>query len=175
MNCEEATNLISARLDGELDAESIAPLDAHLAGCEECRRTQAELEIQDASLVRAFGPYQESAIAVANRVTASVSAAAPQAGRLKRVFGRVAALAAAAAVGFVAAIFYLNAHHHDRVVIAPSSVIRDITPARSSHARPMSRHGRSYRRTIRSRRALPYGRPMHPSVNCNCPVDHACD
>ena len=42
-NCEEYELLISARLDGALSPEESARLEAHLAGCPQCRRLAAEL------------------------------------------------------------------------------------------------------------------------------------
>ncbi len=39
MNCREAENLISAKIDGELDQDSMAPLDRHLEECSPCRMT----------------------------------------------------------------------------------------------------------------------------------------
>jgi len=70
MTCEEAENLISARIDGELpmgDPAAVA-LDAHLAGCAACRATADATQVQDATLVRAFAPGRRSAEAVAERV-----------------------------------------------------------------------------------------------------------
>lgn len=36
MNCNEARDLLSAKLDGELSPEELANLEAHMASCEEC-------------------------------------------------------------------------------------------------------------------------------------------
>ena len=44
MNCEEASLLISARLDGQLTAEEEQRLQAHLDGCADCRALAADLE-----------------------------------------------------------------------------------------------------------------------------------
>jgi len=39
MSCEEAINLISARIDHELSADDRLRLEAHLAECADCRAT----------------------------------------------------------------------------------------------------------------------------------------
>lgn len=50
MNCEQALEAISAKLDGELDEAGVRELDAHLAGCPECRRIFEELKSIDDSM-----------------------------------------------------------------------------------------------------------------------------
>lgn len=44
LDCEQALELISARLDGPLTAEESAALEEHLAACPACRALQADLE-----------------------------------------------------------------------------------------------------------------------------------
>lgn len=68
MNCEHATNLISARLDGDIAASDAALLDAHLAECAGCRRTAEALAIQDGELSTAFGERRVAATMVLERV-----------------------------------------------------------------------------------------------------------
>src|SRR4051794_6205148 len=78
MDCEQAANLISARLDGELataDADSLA-LDAHLAGCAACRAAAEATSVQDAALSRAFAGRRRAAAALAERVQREQLAAA---------------------------------------------------------------------------------------------------
>jgi hypothetical protein len=58
MTCDDATNLISAKLDGEIPAAEQAELEAHLAGCPGCRTTADVLAVQDAALTRAFAPHR---------------------------------------------------------------------------------------------------------------------
>src|SRR5829696_377461 len=82
MDCEEAANLICARIDGELpveDASGVA-LEAHLAECAGCRATAEAMQLQDAALVRAFAPRRGVAEAVADRAVAEalVGGDAPQ-------------------------------------------------------------------------------------------------
>lgn len=50
-----ADDLLSAYLDGELDAETAARVEAHLAGCDECRSAARALD-ETRSLVRALPP-----------------------------------------------------------------------------------------------------------------------
>jgi ferric-dicitrate binding protein FerR (iron transport regulator) len=68
MNCEQALNLISAQLDGELTPDDQAVLEAHLQECAPCRATAEALQAQDADLRRAFAPRRQAATAVAERV-----------------------------------------------------------------------------------------------------------
>jgi len=44
MNCTEIQKRISARLDGELEAEESGMIDRHLAACAACRRVRDQLE-----------------------------------------------------------------------------------------------------------------------------------
>jgi ferric-dicitrate binding protein FerR (iron transport regulator) len=73
MDCEEAANLISQRVDGELAVGDAVGLDAHLAVCGECRAAAEALQLQDAALVRAFAGRRAAADALATRVTAALS------------------------------------------------------------------------------------------------------
>ena len=50
MNCEQALEAMSARLDGELDAQQTQALEAHLAQCPECRRLFDELSRIDGAI-----------------------------------------------------------------------------------------------------------------------------
>jgi ferric-dicitrate binding protein FerR (iron transport regulator) len=72
MTCEEAENFLNARIDGELAADDAIALEAHLAECAGCRQALADLEIQDAALVRAFCRQIEAGDAVAERVIAQL-------------------------------------------------------------------------------------------------------
>lgn len=68
MNCEDATNLIVARIDGELSDADRTALDAHLATCAACLAVADELSAQHADLRRAFAPHRAATTAVADRV-----------------------------------------------------------------------------------------------------------
>jgi hypothetical protein len=68
MDCEDAINLISSELDGELPAGDRTALEAHLSGCESCRSTAVAMRLQDAALRRAFASRNDAAIALATRV-----------------------------------------------------------------------------------------------------------
>src|SRR5262245_7042908 len=74
MDCDQALALLSARLDGELDAADAAALDAHLRDCPGCRAAEQGLRQDDADLRRAFAPRREAAAAVAERVIARLPA-----------------------------------------------------------------------------------------------------
>ena len=134
MNCEEASSLIAARIDGELPADSGAALDAHLAECEACRLTLAEMELQDAALLRAFLPRQESALAVANRVSQAIAEVSPPArpAPVRRLAPRLlqwTGWAAAAAAGFIAAIILVKLAQLRPAPLAISKTIRPPQPA----------------------------------------------
>src|SRR5215211_7067669 len=68
MQCDEAVNLISSNLDGEIARDDRTVLDAHLQSCPACRRTADELSLQNAQLTRAFGFRRRAAADLAERV-----------------------------------------------------------------------------------------------------------
>jgi anti-sigma factor RsiW len=111
VDCEQAANLIFARIDDELAAADEAALDAHLAECAACRATLEAAALQDAAMVRAFASGRDAAAALARRVEHQVStfapaplvaAAAPD--RVRHGLTRWAGWMAAAAAGFVVAV-----------------------------------------------------------------------
>lgn len=107
MDCELATNLISARLDGQINPADAALLDAHLATCEPCRLTAEALAQQDESLHEAFAPRRAAATAVAGRVMRRIQlepAASPKPTK-SRAWWLPMALSAAA--GFALAVVIL--------------------------------------------------------------------
>lgn len=68
MTCEEALNLLNARIDGEISPDDATRLDAHLAECVTCQQILSDLEVQDAALLRAFAPESASSTQLADRV-----------------------------------------------------------------------------------------------------------
>ena len=50
MNCDQALEAISAKLDGELDAAQQAALEAHLQSCQACRAVYETLQTVDVIL-----------------------------------------------------------------------------------------------------------------------------
>jgi ferric-dicitrate binding protein FerR (iron transport regulator) len=72
VNCEQANNLISARIDRELNAADTAALDAHLAECAGCHAVADALAAQDEQLHRAFAPRHAAATMLAERVIAEL-------------------------------------------------------------------------------------------------------
>jgi diguanylate cyclase (GGDEF)-like protein len=81
MDCPEATALISARIDRELDEVESARLDAHLAGCPDCRSREEAFRRQDEALRGAFAPSHRAAAAFAEQVAVTVPAMAREAWR----------------------------------------------------------------------------------------------
>jgi hypothetical protein len=70
MSCAESRDLLSAHVDGALAPDERAALEAHLAGCAECRRELAALE-RTVALVRAIEPARAPAGFVDRVVTAA--------------------------------------------------------------------------------------------------------
>jgi ferric-dicitrate binding protein FerR (iron transport regulator) len=100
MSCEDAWNLISARMDGQLAEEDRARLEAHLAECDACRSAGEAFRAGDAALRRAFAPGRQAAAGVAERTVARLRAAGQGAPHARRP---ALQLAAAAAAGFLLA------------------------------------------------------------------------
>ncbi|MEA2734784.1 MAG: hypothetical protein QOE14_1235 [Humisphaera sp.] len=117
VDCEEAGNLISARIDGELTGVDEAALDAHLAGCAACRAALEAAALQDAAMVRAFADGRDAAAALARRVeqgvAQEVAAIAPHPraaanGPWRRSPMRWVGWTAAAAAGFIGAMIFMR-------------------------------------------------------------------
>ncbi len=68
MDCTQASNLISAWIDGELDAADRVGLEAHLATCDSCRAASDAARNQDGTLLRAFQPLREASSRIADSV-----------------------------------------------------------------------------------------------------------
>jgi hypothetical protein len=68
VNCEDADNLINARVDGEISDDDRLHLERHLETCARCRATAEAMESLDAGLDRAFAGRREAAMAVAERM-----------------------------------------------------------------------------------------------------------
>ncbi|MBY0527746.1 MAG: FecR domain-containing protein [Gemmataceae bacterium] len=109
MDCEQAMNAISARIDHEISTEETARLEAHLTECAACRAAVEAFQTQDAAMRRAYVPCETSAAGVTERVIAQLRAAPatiPIArSSMKKLFSRRTlgwTLAAAAVVAGVA-------------------------------------------------------------------------
>jgi FecR-like protein/putative zinc finger protein len=122
MQCEEAINLISARLDGELPPDDASRLEAHLSGCAECRATAEAMSLQDAQLVRAFAPRRDTAAQVAGRVVAE------QLGEARRTRWRWWIPVAAAAAGFALAVLVMHGRNGPGAHPGPGPVVATATP-----------------------------------------------
>ena len=117
VDCEQAGNFISARIDGQISVADDAALDAHLAECASCRATLEGMELQDAAMVRAFAGGREAAAGLARRVEAEMSnatggssrgvAAASHSGRRGAIV-RWGGWIAAAAAGFIGALIFVR-------------------------------------------------------------------
>jgi ferric-dicitrate binding protein FerR (iron transport regulator) len=109
MRCDDVQGALNARADGELGEADARALDAHLAGCAQCRSAAEGLQAIDAELRRAFVPGRKAAALLAERVAAevrarvgTVTAVAPPAAPAPRLaWGQVLV---AVAAGFLLAI-----------------------------------------------------------------------
>lgn len=107
--CDQALDLLSARLDGDLTPEEAAGLEEHLSHCPDCRALAADLEEMHAAMP---GLYQEPPPELKERVMAQIRAeSAPislEEVRKKRSGRKVwrswGAMAAAMAVVFMSAV-----------------------------------------------------------------------
>jgi hypothetical protein len=100
MNCDQATELLCARLGDELTADDRLALEAHLAECATCRATAEAFQSQDADLRRAFASRRRAVAAVAERVIIQVRASA----RPRREFLMWITPLLSAAAGFLLAV-----------------------------------------------------------------------
>src|SRR5262245_24723365 len=68
MDCQQATTLISGRIDREIPSGDRHALETHLGECDGCRATVEAFERQDRNLRRLFTPCEASAALVVERV-----------------------------------------------------------------------------------------------------------
>ena len=124
MQCEDAINLISARIDRELLGPDASALEEHLACCGDCRAVAQAMQLQDAQLVRGFAPGRRVAAEVADRVAAHVAVQSR-----RRI--APAPLLAAAAAGFLMALLLLRPWQ--RAIIAPATAPAETAVASIGH------------------------------------------
>ncbi len=72
MNCTNGEEKINAYLDGELDFEDREGLEAHLAGCADCRQLLDSMRAQDRDLLDAFEGSRRRHRAAAERAVAAL-------------------------------------------------------------------------------------------------------
>ena len=74
MNCEQALQAMSARLDGELPEDEARALDAHLRECAPCRALMAELtELDDGLKTLSVEPPETLAPGVMRAIRAETA------------------------------------------------------------------------------------------------------
>lgn len=129
MDCEQAANLTSARIDREALAPSDdAALDAHLAACRACREAEQALRVEDARLLRAFAPRRDVARRVADRVNARIAGARRPTASSGRTW-LIAGLAAAAGFALAAVTFRPWETRVTPVVFHPTTIPLATGPA----------------------------------------------
>jgi len=117
MTCADYEPRLNALADGELAAEERGAVDAHLAGCEDCRRTLEAIREQHLGLEAAFAPDRRAALAVADRVIR----AQRRTPRLRLLLTASAAAAAALLVAFAVVRERKVADLQERLVRAETS------------------------------------------------------
>src|SRR5690348_8371453 len=111
MNCSEANQLVSARLDGEISRDEETALEEHLVGCSECRAAADALATQDAALRRAFASRRQSAIGAGDAVLERFVVPA----KARRNWWPIAL---AAAAGFLLALMIFPPWRHKQPLVA---------------------------------------------------------
>lgn len=119
MDCEKAIELVSAAVDREIAPDDRAALDAHLAGCADCRATSDAFRLQDADLRRAFAPRREAVSRLAGRAFARIRE--PGTARPRRPLSWLR-LVSAASVGFLAAVLVFRPWGRPSTPTPPSGV-----------------------------------------------------
>ena len=116
MSCSEHEALLSAHLDGELDARATARIEAHLAGCASCAARARELaELSRAVREQASRP--EPSDALRRRLAASLRTERAPRAPLRAVSIATHALAAAAAgmLAWIAASSWVRPTQEQRI------------------------------------------------------------
>ena len=122
MQCEEAAELLAARIAVEIDDIRHQELARHLAECAECRRTEREWQRDDRQLNRELSPKKHSADHVARLVVSQlpgdgtiVSSSRSVARRRQTAGGRGLTIALATAVGFLLAAIVFRSGNDNQV------------------------------------------------------------
>jgi anti-sigma factor RsiW len=119
MTCEEVKLLISARMDGEINAVQCVAIDSHLEA-EACRSCNEEMEAQEIlrAAIRDQMPYYRAPAHLLERLTSALRAAECFHGSARRKNWRVLRAVAAALVLAVlgAAPFLVNEHNQRQIV-----------------------------------------------------------
>jgi anti-sigma factor RsiW len=117
MTCEEVKLLISARMDGEINAVQCVAIDSHLTGCTSCNEeTEAQENLR--AVIRDEMPYYRAPAHMQERLTSALRVAESFDGRARRTDWRVLGAVAAALVLAVlgAAPFLVNEHNQRQIV-----------------------------------------------------------
>ncbi|MEO2013037.1 MAG: hypothetical protein ABGZ53_01565 [Fuerstiella sp.] len=132
MNCDDAKELLAARIAIEIEDECHRKLAAHLVECADCRATELAWQRDDRLLNRLSGEHRKSADRLARFVIgqlpvgndSSIATVRPDTGRWEQRRGWLT-LVPASAVGFlVAAIVFQSSPNHgivERTDDSPSS------------------------------------------------------
>jgi len=109
LDCRQTQDSLSRWLDGELEADAVDLLEAHLAECDACRQRAEHARRKHEQLQAAFAPRRAAARQVADSVIAALPAEKPPSGGMvtssrSSVVRRTVHLLLAAAAGFLVAV-----------------------------------------------------------------------
>lgn len=119
------TDRLSEYVDGELDAETRAALDAHLATCRECRATRDELA-RVVARARVVG-YREPAADLWGPIEATITAKRSRAARRVVTVSWARLAAAASIVAILAGGFAWTIASRRAEWVATARIVRDTT------------------------------------------------
>ncbi len=138
MRCQDAFEALSARFDGELDAEELPALEAHLASCVACRSLQEQLAPVARRLRGAAVEQPHPSLALQARIANAVRPKkSPR--RVPVVFG-FAFIGAAAALGLFAVAARARTNHAADSALAGAHELREITGTNGSASVEPCRH-----------------------------------
>jgi anti-sigma factor RsiW len=140
MTCKEVKLLISARMDGDINAVQCVAMDSHLE-VEACPSCNEEMEAQETlrAVIRDQTPYYRAPAHLLDRLTSALRAAEGFDGSARRTNWRVLGAVAVALVPAVlgAAPFLIN-EHNERQIVADELLSAHVRVLFSHTADPVS-------------------------------------
>jgi ferric-dicitrate binding protein FerR (iron transport regulator) len=100
MTCDQAINLINARMDGRIAPTDAVLLEEHLANCADCRNEAKAVAAQDVKMRDSFASHQAAAKRMADRVVAELHRK-PRIRRIAPWWSLIASAAAGFAIAWI--------------------------------------------------------------------------
>lgn len=117
MDCKGLENDISAYVDGELERQRAAQLEAHFESCECCR----ELRDQMSRLKTSIGDLPEPEVSPETFLSPAVAVTPQRFGKVATILSRVAAVAAVAIASFALGIGFSSMSQRSLQLASPPS------------------------------------------------------